>query len=58
LPGAVLADRRFLAEVTHTFLIRAPAEIVASCFALQGDRLTRSEIGLERFTRRSWPSAS
>ena len=44
---AVLADRRFLAEVTHTFLIRAPAEIVASCYALQGDRLTQSEIGLE-----------
>jgi sulfotransferase family protein len=44
---AVLADRRFLAEVTHTFLIRAPGEIVASCYALQGDRLTQSEIGLE-----------
>ena len=44
---AVLADRRFLAEATHTFLIRAPDEIVASCYALQGDRLTQSEIGLE-----------
>jgi hypothetical protein len=44
---AVLADRPFLAEVTHTFLIRAPAEIAASCYALQGQRLTRSEIGLE-----------
>ena len=37
---AVLADRRFLAEVMHTFLIRAPAEIAASCYALQGHRLT------------------
>jgi hypothetical protein len=44
---AVLADRRFLAEATHTFLIRAPAEIAASCYALQGERLTLSEIGLE-----------
>ena len=44
---AVLADRRFLAKATHTFLIRTPAEIVASCYALQGDRLTQSEIGLE-----------
>jgi hypothetical protein len=44
---AVLADRRFLAEVTHTFLIRAPAEIAASCYALRGRRLTLPEIGLE-----------
>jgi hypothetical protein len=44
---AVLADRRFLTEATHTFLIRAPAEIAASCYALQGDRLTLGEIGLE-----------
>jgi len=44
---AVLADQRFLAEVTHTFIIRAPAEIVASCYALQGPRLTLGEIGLE-----------
>jgi Sulfotransferase domain len=44
---AVLADRRFLTEVTHTFLIRAPAEIAASCYALQGPRLTLPEIGLE-----------
>src|SRR6266567_6822087 len=43
---AVLADPRFLTEVTHTFLIRAPAEIAASCYALQGQRLTLSEIGL------------
>jgi Sulfotransferase domain len=44
---AVLADRWFLTEVTHTFLIRAPAEIAASCYALQGPRLTLPEIGLE-----------
>jgi hypothetical protein len=44
---AVLADQRFLAEVTHTFLIRAPAEIAASCYAVQGPRLTLGEIGLE-----------
>jgi hypothetical protein len=44
---AVLADPRFLTEVTHTFLIRAPAEIAASCYALQGQRLTLPEIGLE-----------
>ena len=44
---AVLADPRFLAEVTHTFLIHAPAEIAASCYALQGQRLTLPEIGLE-----------
>ncbi len=44
---AVLADPWFLTEVTHTFLIRAPAEIAASCYALQGQRLTLSEIGLE-----------
>ena len=44
---AALADRRFLAEVTHTFLIREPAEIAASCYALQGPKLTLPEIGLE-----------
>jgi hypothetical protein len=44
---AVLADRRFLTEVTHTFLIRAPAEITASCYVLQGERLSLSEIGLQ-----------
>jgi hypothetical protein len=44
---AALADRRFLTEATHTFLIRAPAEIAASCYALQGQGLTLSEIGLE-----------
>src|SRR5580692_10377891 len=44
---SVLADQRFLAEVTHTFLIREPGEIAASCYALQGPRLTLGEIGLE-----------
>ena len=44
---AVLADRRFLKEVTHTFLIRSPAEIAASLYALQGPRLTLPQIGLE-----------
>jgi hypothetical protein len=44
---AALASQRFLAEVTHTFLIREPAEIAASCYALQGPRLTLAEIGLE-----------
>ena len=44
---AVLADRRFLTEVRHTFLIRAPAEIAASCYAIQGPRLSLPEIGLE-----------
>ena len=47
---AVLADRRFLTEVAHTFLIRAPAEIAASCYALQGQRLTLPEIGLSTLT--------
>jgi hypothetical protein len=44
---AVLADQRFLTEARHSFLIRAPAEIAASCYALQGPRLTLPEIGLE-----------
>jgi hypothetical protein len=43
----VLADQRFLTEVTHTFLVRAPDEIAASCYALQGPGLTLPEIGLE-----------
>jgi len=44
---AVLADKRFLSEITHTFIIRAPSQIAASCYALQGPRLTLAEIGLE-----------
>ena len=43
----VLADRRFLKEVTHTFLIRSPAQIAASLYALQGPGLTLPQIGLE-----------
>jgi hypothetical protein len=42
-PG-VLADQAFLAEVTHTFLIRHPAETIASHFALNRN-LGRDEIG-------------
>jgi Sulfotransferase domain len=42
-PG-VLADQAFLAEVTHTFLIRHPAEAIASHFALNRN-LGRDEIG-------------
>jgi hypothetical protein len=44
---AVLADRRFLKEATHTFLIRSPAEIASSIYALQGPGMTLPEIGLE-----------
>ncbi len=47
---AVLADRQFLTEATHTFLIRAPAEIAASCYALQGPRLTLPRSGLSTLT--------
>jgi hypothetical protein len=42
----VLADRRFLTEVTHTFLIRAPAEIAASYYALY-PHMKLPEVGLE-----------
>jgi hypothetical protein len=42
-PG-LLADERFLAEATHTFIIRHPAEAIASHFALN-QRLGRDEIG-------------
>jgi hypothetical protein len=42
----VLADRQFLAEGRHTFLIRRPEEIAASFHALQPD-LTDHSIGLE-----------
>ena len=43
---AVLTDRRFLTEARHTFLIRSPAEIAASYYALRPE-LAMSEIGLE-----------
>lgn len=42
----VLADQDFLREVRHTFLIRRPAEIAASYYALQ-PTMTRKDIGLE-----------
>lgn len=45
-PG-LLADRTFLAEATHTFIIRHPAEAIASHFALKAD-LSRDEIGFAR----------
>jgi hypothetical protein len=43
----VLADRRFLAEARHAFLIRRSEEIAASNFALHPG-MTINEIGLER----------
>jgi hypothetical protein len=42
----VLADRRFLAEARHTFLLRRPDEVSASFFALKPD-MSRAEVGLE-----------
>jgi hypothetical protein len=42
----VLADRRFLAEGQHAFLIRRPEEIAASYYALYPD-LSINAIGLE-----------
>jgi hypothetical protein len=43
----VLADRRFLAEVRHAFLIRRPEEIAASNYALHPG-MNINSIGLER----------
>ena len=43
----VLADRRFLAEARHAFLIRRPEEIAASSYALWTGMNIKS-IGLER----------
>lgn len=42
---AVLGSRLFIADVTHTFLIRRPSEIAASYFAIKPD-MTIDEIGL------------
>ncbi|MDQ5831614.1 MAG: sulfotransferase family protein, partial [Actinomycetota bacterium] len=42
----VLADRRFLAEARHAFLIRRPEEIAASYYALYPD-MRIEEVGLE-----------
>lgn len=44
--GAVLADRRFLTEAQHAFLIRRPEEIAASFYALKPD-MRIDHIGLE-----------
>ena len=43
---AVLDDDRFLREVRHAFLIRHPAEIAASYYALKPD-MCATDIGLE-----------
>jgi hypothetical protein len=43
----VLADRRFLAEARHAFLIRRPEEIAASSYALYPG-MNIAAIGLER----------
>jgi hypothetical protein len=43
----VLADRRFLAEARHAFLIRSPEEIAASYYALFPS-MTINAIGMER----------
>lgn len=43
----LLADREFLAEVRHTFIIRHPREAIASHFALNPG-LGRDEIGFAR----------
>lgn len=40
----LLADQKFLQNVTHTFIIRHPAEAIASHFALNAE-LQRDEIG-------------
>ena len=42
----VLADRRFLAEARHGFLIRSPEQVAASFHALRPE-MRRHEIGLE-----------
>jgi hypothetical protein len=43
---AILADRRFLAEAQHSFLIRHPDEIVPSYYALRPE-MAVDEIGLD-----------
>ncbi len=43
----VLADRRFLAEIRHAFLIRRPEEIAASSYALS-PKTNINSIGLEK----------
>jgi hypothetical protein len=46
----VLADRRFLAEARHAFLIRRPEEIAASVYALYPE-IRINSIGLEMLCR-------
>jgi hypothetical protein len=43
----VLSDQRFLSEVQHTFIIRDPAEAIASHYELNPD-LTCDEVGFSR----------
>ncbi|MFH8611425.1 sulfotransferase family protein [Streptomyces sp. NPDC018029] len=45
-PG-VLEDQEFLREVCHTFIIRDPAEVIASHYALNPE-LRREEVGFAR----------
>lgn len=45
--GELFADRRFLAEARHAFLIRRPEEIAASFYAVERDRMDIDSIGLE-----------
>jgi hypothetical protein len=45
-PG-LLADKAFLREATHTFMIRDPADVIASHYRLNTE-LTRDEIGFGR----------
>lgn len=44
---AVLEDEAFLTEVTHTFILRDPAEVIASHYALNPN-LTEDEVGFGR----------
>lgn len=48
--GAVTADRRFLADAQHTFLLRRPEEVIASHVALNPN-LTLDEVGIETMHR-------
>jgi hypothetical protein len=43
----VLADERFLRGATHTFIIRRPEAVLASCYALVED-LRCQDVGIER----------
>ncbi|MGC5033787.1 hypothetical protein [Micromonospora sp. DT229] len=47
-PG-LLADDAFLRRHTHTFIIRRPAEVIASHYALN-PALQRDEVGIERLS--------